>query len=150
MNTITCTSCGQQIEIDKALEGQIESRVLAVAHQKHEAELAKVEADAASRAKKLVEATAQELRKAADDDLEIAKKKLEAELVSSRKKVNAEQELLIKTLRDDAENEKLQSVKLREQMSEIMQTLRQEKDARANAELEAQKKLAASEGKIRD
>ncbi len=91
MNTITCTNCGQAIQIDKALEGQIEAKVLAAAEHRHEAEIAKVEADAASRAKKLVEATAQELRQAAADDLEIEKKKLEAALVSSRKKVTAEQ-----------------------------------------------------------
>ena len=47
MNTITCPQCNHQIEVDKALEGQIEARVLAAEHKKHEAELAKVKERAA-------------------------------------------------------------------------------------------------------
>ncbi len=36
MNTIECTKCGNVIEVDKALAGQIEGRVLAAAeHWQH-------------------------------------------------------------------------------------------------------------------
>ena len=38
MNTITCPHCKNEIEIDKALEGQIEARGLAIASKKHEAQ----------------------------------------------------------------------------------------------------------------
>lgn len=38
MNTITRSHCKNEIETDKALEGQIEARVLAAAYKEHEAE----------------------------------------------------------------------------------------------------------------
>lgn len=150
MNTIKCKNCGFEIEIDKALEGQIEARILAAEHKKHELELEKVKAEAAASAKKSAEAAAEQARKEAADDLEIAKKKLEAEMASEQKKAVAKQELLIQSLRDDAESAKEQSAKSREEQTELMKTLREEKVARANAELEAQKKLAVSEDKIRE
>lgn len=150
MNTIICKKCGEEIEIDKALEGQIEARVLAAEHKKHELELQKVKEEALASAQKLAKSASDLARKEAADDLEIAKRKMESELASVQKKVSAEQELLVKSLRDDAYSEKEQSKKLREQLSELMKALREEKDARANAELEAQKKVVAETDKIRE
>jgi len=117
MNTIICTSCGETIEIDKALEGQIEARVLASQQHKHEAELAKV--------------------------------KLEAE-DTAKKKALAEQELIIKTLREDAQSAKEDNAKMREELGRLMDQLRESNKARENAELEAKKKLAEEEAKIRE
>lgn len=117
MNTIICTSCGETIEIDKALEGQIEARVLASQQHKHEAELAKV--------------------------------KLEAE-GAAKKKALAEQELIIKTLREDAQSAKEDNAKMREELGRLMDQLRESNKARENAELEAKKKLAEEEAKIRE
>lgn len=117
MNTIICTSCGETIEIDKALEGQIEARVLASQQHKHEAELAKV--------------------------------KLEAE-DAAKKKALAEQELIIKTLREDAQSAKEDNAKMREELGRLMDQLRESNKARENAELEAKKKLAEEEAKIRE
>lgn len=116
MNTITCKNCGQEIEIDKALEGQIEAKVMAAAEHRHETELEKVKAEA---------------------------------VATATKKAGAEQEVLIKTLREDAESAKEESKKLRLDLSELMKSLREEKQARANADLEAQKKVAAETDKIR-
>ncbi len=73
MNTITCTNCGQQIEIDKALEGQIEARVLAAAHQKHELELVRVKQEAEEAAQKKVLARQEEAMKALKEDADSAK-----------------------------------------------------------------------------
>lgn len=139
MNTIKCSNCGEEIEIDKALEGQIEARVLAAEHKKHEAELVKVRAEAAESA-----------QKAAETDLEIAKKKLEAEMLSTQKKAHAEQDLLIQSLKEDAEEAKEDNKKLRNDLSEMMKTLREEKRARENAELEAEKKMSLEQDKIRE
>jgi hypothetical protein len=148
-NTINCKNCGFVIEIDKALEGQIEARVLAAEHQKHEEELAKVRAEASAAARRSTQAAMESARKEAETELEIAKKRLEAEIVSVQKKATAENELKLKSLQEDAEAEKKASTQLREQLAEMMGELRAEKQARANAELEAQKKLAAGEDKIR-
>ncbi|MDB5164760.1 MAG: hypothetical protein JWL89_386 [Candidatus Saccharibacteria bacterium] len=160
-NTIVCTNCGVSIEVDKALEGQIEARVLAAEQHKHSEELAKVRAEAEAAAKKEKDAVAERVRRQlegekellkqqAEADLELVKKKLELEASSQQKKTAAEQESLVRTLKDDAESAKLDSKKLREELTDMMKLLREEKQARANAELEAQKKLAAGEDKIRE
>jgi hypothetical protein len=150
MNTIICKNCGLEIEIDKALEGQIEAQVLAAEHKKHEAELIKVKSEAQAEAQKIAKAASEQAKKDAADELEITKKRLEASLVSSQKKAVAEQEILIQSLRDDAKNKDESNVQLREQLTEIMKTLRTEKNARLNAELEAQKKVTAETDKIRE
>ncbi len=56
MNTITCTTCGTHIEIDKALEGQIEARVLEAANHQHQTELAKIKAEAEQSVKRTADA----------------------------------------------------------------------------------------------
>ena len=161
MNTIKCKNCGEEIEIDKALEGQIEARILAAERHKHQEELEKVKAEqeitlakertaATDLAKKQLEGEKELLRKQAEADLELEKKKIAQDAANEQRKANSEQESLIKTLRDDAEAARVESVKLRADQTEIMKLLREEKTARANAELEAQKQLAASEDKIRD
>lgn len=161
MNTIVCTNCGERIEVDKALEGQIEARVLAAERHKHEEELAKIKAEqesavakereaAASLAKKQLEGEKELLKQQAAADLELEKKRLEIEAASAQKKSQAEQEALIKTLRDDAESAKADSKKLREDLGKLMDQLRESNKAKDNAELEAQKKLAAQEAKIRE
>ena len=149
------------IEVDKALEGQIEARVLAAEKHKHTQELAKIREEAAkyvqaerdsasTLAKKQLEGEKELLKQQLDAELDLAKKKLELEASSAHKKSMVEQEALVKNLRDDAESEKQANKQLREQLGELMQSLRDEKQARANAELEAQKKLAEGEDKIRE
>ncbi|MFI5212387.1 MAG: DUF2130 domain-containing protein [Candidatus Saccharimonadales bacterium] len=161
MNTITCTTCGTNIEIDKALEGQIEARVLAAEQHKHSAELAKIREEAAKfvqteriqaaeAVKKQVAGEKELLQQQLAAELDLAKKKIELEASSSQKKASLEQESLVKNLRDDAESEKQANKQLRVQLSELMKSLRDEKQARANVELEADKKLAAGEDKIRE
>lgn len=161
MNTIICKSCGDTIEITAALQGQIEAQIIAAEHKKHEIELARVreEAEAAAKrereaAQKLVEkqlaGERDLLRKEAEADLEMTRKRLESEALTRQKKSAADQELLIKSLKEDAESSKESEKKLREQLTELMQTLREEKKARENAEIKAQQKLAEEEGKIRE
>ncbi len=158
---ITCPNCQTEIEIDKALGGQIEAQVIAAEHKKHEIELAKVRAEAEQtaarereaatlRAAKQLAGEKELLQQQAADDLALARRKLEQELLSGQKKASAEQESLIKTLKDDAEAAKEDSKKLREEQAEMIKLLREEKQARANAELDAQKKLAQDEDKIRE
>ncbi len=150
MNTITCRQCGEEIEIDKALEGQIEARVLAAAEHRHAAELDKIKAEAQANAKRTADAAAEIARKEAAAELEIARNQMEAEANTAQKKAQAAQALTIKTLRDDAENAKEENKQLRSELSDLMKLLREEKQARANAELEAQKQVAAETDKIRD
>lgn len=160
MNMITCTHCGKDIEIGAALQGQIEEQVLRAEHEKHAAELQRVQAEATAQAKKEADAALQlaqkqlaseiELaKKEAEADLAMARKKLEAEAAASTKKTMAEQEMAMKHLQEEAAAEKEANKELREKLSELMQSLREERKAKENAELEMQKKLSEEEGKIR-
>lgn len=161
MNTITCKNCGEQIEISAALQGQIEERILKAEHQKHAAELEKVRAESAAAAKKQneielaaakkqLDGEKQLLRQQADAELSLATQKLEAEMASKQKRLTMEQEHILKSLKEDAENEKHANKQLRDQLTELTKSLREERNARANAELEMHKKLAQEEGKIRE
>ncbi len=86
MNTITCTKCQQIIEIDKALEGQIEARVLEAANHKHQVEVAKITAEAEASAQRTANAATEIARKEAAANLEIAKNQIESEAKSAQKK----------------------------------------------------------------
>lgn len=161
MNTIICPHCKSEIEIDKALEGQIEARVLAAERHKHADELAKIKAEqeeaiakerttAAELVKKQLDGEKDLLKKQAEADLELEKKRIQQELANAQRKESAEQEALVKQLRDDAESAKEDSQKLRKQLGEMIDQLRESNKARDDAELEAKKKLVESEGKIRE
>jgi len=150
MNTITCSSCGAEIEIDKALEGQIEARVLAAEHQKHAAELVKVKAEAASDARRSTEAAMELAQKEAQTELEITKKRLESEVISAQKRAAAEHEMTLKSLRDDAISTETEKKQLREQLTELTKAVREANRAKDNAELDMQKKLTEEEAKIRE
>ena len=161
MNTIICTTCGATIEIGAAMQGEIEAQVRAAEHKKHELELERVRKEVESTTAQKIEAAQQMLdkklaaeqellKKETEQELELAKKRLEAETVAAQKKAAAEQELLLKSLQDDAKSAKESEKKLREQLTGLMEELRTEKKARADADFEAQKKLAAEEAKIRE
>lgn len=149
MNTIKCPHCGKDVEIDKALEGQIEARVLAAAHKEHEVELAKVKERAAELANEQLKSRLELEAEKSKQTLELEREKMKLELEGQSKKQLQQQELLIEQLRDDAKSDKEAATELRAQLKELMENLREEKKARADAELTAQKKLAESEDKIR-
>jgi hypothetical protein len=161
MNTIICSHCGKDIEIGAALQGQIEEQVLRAEHEKHAAELARVQKEAAEQARKESDAALQLARKqltseveiakrAAQADLEMARKQLEAEAAALAKKTVADQEMAMKHLQQEAASEKESNKELREQLSKLMTELREERKAKENAELEMQKKLSEEEAKIRE
>ena len=150
MNTIACTNCGATIEVDKALEGQIEARVLAAEQHKHKEELALVRAESAKAAAANLDSEKALLKQQAEADLELAKKRLEIQASTDQKKAALEQESLLAALKADAEHAKLDNAKLRTDLSKMMEQMRDVTKAKDNAELEAQKKLAVSEDKIRE
>ena len=161
MNVIVCKSCGVEIEVDKALEGQIEARVLTAerSRHQHEMELLRQEAQTTAakerqalelRSQKQLDGEKELLQQAATAELALERKKLEFAADSLKKQTAAEQEALVKQLQADAAGEKDSNRDLRKQLGELMQTVRDEKKARANAELEAARKLAVSEDRIRD
>ena len=161
MNTVTCPHCGKEIEIDKALEGQIETRVLAAAQHEHEAEILKLKSDqealvakeresAKAMAARQLEAEKELLRQQAEADLQIEKKKLEQQAANDQRKQSNEQELLVAQLRGDAEAEKRASKELRDQLTELTKELRETRHAKDNAELLAEKKISEEGVRIRD
>lgn len=150
MNTITCTKCGATIEVDKALEGQIEERVLAAEKHKHEVEITAIKKRAAELANEQLKNQLALQTERNKQTLELEREKIKLELDSQSKKRVFEQEHLIQSLKDDAKAEKESSAELRTQLKELMDSLREEKKAHANVELAAQKKLDESEDKIRE
>jgi hypothetical protein len=168
MTTIKCNSCGTEIEITQALQGQIEAQVLAAEHEKHAAELTRAHAEAKILAEQAAAAAKQEadtelklakqqlageqdlLHRQAAADLELAKQKLELEAKAATRRASAEQELLVAGLKADAEAARADGQKLRQQLSQLMTDLRAERQAKERAELVAQQKLAEEEAKIRE
>ncbi len=138
------------IEIDKALEGQIEARVLAAERHKHQAELVRVQAESAAAARRSAEAAMKLAKSEAETELEIVKKRLESEVLSAQKKAAAESELTLKQLREDNTSAEQEKKQLRDQLTELTKAVREANRAKDNAELDMQKKLAAEESKIRD
>jgi hypothetical protein len=161
MNTITCTNCGTEIEIDKALEGQIEARVLNAERHKHSEELVKIKAEqetllarervaASDIARKQLEGERELIRKQSEADLELERKKMLQEAANEQRQASADRESLITSLKDDAEHAKEDSKKLRDDLGKLMDQLRASNKARDNAKLDAKKKLAEEEGRIRE
>jgi len=150
MNTITCPYCGKPVEIDKALEGQIEARVLAAERHKHETELATVKKRAAELANEQLRNKLELEAEKTKQTLELERQKMKLELDGQSRKQAQEQDHLVQTLREDAKAEKEANVELRAQLKELVESLREEKNARANAELEAQKKISVEADKIRE
>lgn len=159
MSTIICNECGVEIEVTAALQGQIEQQVLEAARKQHQLEIRRIKDEAEAMAKeagtaakeladKKLAGERELLMQQAKADLDLAKQRLEAELQNREKKQAMQQELLMKSLRDDAENAKQQSQELRGQLNELMQSLREERKAKDNIQLDYQKKLAEEESKI--
>ena len=150
MNEIKCPHCGQTINIDDILVKDVEAKVLAEQHKKHEAELAQVKADAERQAQKELASKLEIANKQKEQDLELERERIKVEFEGQAKKDSQAQELLIKKLQDDAGAAKENSDNLRKQLTELMDELRAERKAKEDAELEAKKKLAEEESKIRD
>ncbi|MDB5170484.1 MAG: hypothetical protein JWO35_178, partial [Candidatus Saccharibacteria bacterium] len=140
MNTITCTNCGQQIEIDKALEGQIEARVLAAAHQKHEVELAKVKAEAEDAALKKASARQEEAMKALKEDADNAKE--------DSKALREQLTELTKALREEKKAKDSVELEMQKKLSEEEGKIRDE--ATKLADEKQRLNLAAKEKTITD
>lgn len=128
MNLIKCPNCGKEIELSEALTKDIEKTVLEAQHKEHIAELEKVQKDADEKIQKLVE---EERLKAQAD----ASSRLEHKL---------------KQMQEQSDADKIEVKETRDQLSTLMQELRESKKSVANAELEMQKKLAEEEQKIRE
>lgn len=128
MNTITCNKCGNKIEIDKALEGQIEERVLAAERHKHKEELEKIERES----KESVEKQLEEAKQKAKD---AAVKKVEQQL---------------KEAAEDKKDSDERIAKLTEQLTELTKELRDSKKTAQEAVLNAEKKLSTEADKIRE
>lgn len=128
MNTIKCTHCGQDIELSEALTKDIEKTFLEAEHKKHLAEIEKIKKESEENSAKII---GQEKIKAQTD-------------------ATAKIDFKLKQLEETSEADKKEKSELREQLSAIMQELRESKKIAANAEIEMQKKLASEEGKIRE
>jgi len=146
MNEIKCPECGRLISIDKALEDQIESRIMAEANAKHKADIDAVKKQAEEDASRSLEL---EKLKAAQD-LEFEKKKMLMEMDAAAKAKALEQEMLAEQLKVEAAAEKASNAELRKQFAELLERFRHSEEARENMQVETQKKLNEEAAKIRE
>lgn len=128
MNTIKCTHCGQEIELSEALTKDIEKSFLEEEHKKHVAEIEKIIKESEENSAKLVE----------------------QEKLKAQAEATAKIDFKLKQLEESSEADKKEKTELREQLSALMQELRESKKTVANAEIEMQKKLGEEESKIRE
>lgn len=145
MNTITCKTCGEVIEIDKALEGQIEERVLLAERMRHQHEIVQVRQKAVDGAQDQLRQKLELQSEQSKLTLEHERERLRIEIANQSKK----QELLIETLRSESQSEKEANSELRIQLKSLMEGLREEKKARMDAELMAQRELGEKEDILR-
>lgn len=150
MTTIACPSCQAAIEISKALEGQIQEQVLAAARQDHEAQLAKVRQEAADSSQKQLEAERDLLKRQSDANLALERRRMAAEIEAATKQAALEQELALKTQTEAAANARSSEVRMRDELTKLMEQLRQANVAKDEAQLAAQKQLLAEESRIRE
>lgn len=150
MDIINCPKCGTGIEIDKALEGQIEARLLADINDKHRKDIE----EAQKKAEGLAE---QRMKEKLSIELEVQKQKNEFEFEKLKAKLEREtqkdaqkQELQMEQLRDDLQSSKEINNELREQLKQINKALQDAQKSQEIAELEAAKKLNAEAAKIRE
>ncbi len=150
MDTIQCPKCGAKIEIDKALEGQIEARVLGEMNERHREELEKAKQEtqvrAEARMQEKLAAEVEESRFKAELELE----KMRAQLAREAEKEAQKRERLIEQLQEDAQDAKTDNKELREELKKLTEALREERKTRENAELEAAKKVTQEALRIRE
>lgn len=150
MNEIKCPHCGKPIDIDDVLSKDIETRIIAEEHKKHEVEIAKVKQQATEYANEQLKAKIDIAEEKKKQELELERERIRAELEGKARKSSQEQELLVKKLQDDADSAKEDNKKLRDQLGELMDELRSERKAKQEVELQAKKHISEEESKIRD
>jgi hypothetical protein len=140
MNTITCPHCGKEVEIDKALEGQIEARVLAAERHKHEKELVEIKAQIEEAAVKKAGTAQETLIKSLRDDAESAKE--------DSKKLREDLSEMMKTLREEKQARANAVLDAQKKLAEDEDKIREE--VQKTAEEKQRLNLAAKEKTITD
>ncbi|MCL2565911.1 MAG: DUF2130 domain-containing protein [Defluviitaleaceae bacterium] len=138
MNTIKCPKCATLIEIDKAMENQIESRLLIEINEKHQEELKRAAAEANTKARVRME---EELRKRGDalketnETLQSEVKNLSKALLEEQKSRLSAETAAYKKLREEAlkireeakkeadENHRLKELELQKQLNDTKKAL---------------------------
>jgi len=150
MNTFKCLKCGTLIEIDKALESQIESRILIETNERHQAALKKAETDAAGRAEAhMKERLSIELDKT-KHSYELEREKLKSTFQLEAERNSQKQEMLMEQLRNNTSVLQDSNKELREEIKNLTKALLEEQKAKDNAELAARKKLSEEASRIRE
>ncbi|MDL2237996.1 DUF2130 domain-containing protein [Christensenellaceae bacterium OttesenSCG-928-K19] len=150
MDKINCPKCGAEIEIDKALEGQIEARVLIGLNEKHQQELAQVKKEASVSAQaQLKERLSHELEKNRQQAA-LEYEKLKVQNAQQMQKEAQKQELLVEQLRSDAQAAREANKELREELMKLNKSLQEERRSRENAELAAAQKINEESSRIRE
>jgi len=139
MSKIQCPKCGTLIEIDKALEDQVETRIKLELEENHKKDLAAI-------VKENDEKIVTIKQQVKDESDTLIKDTLERET----ERIKKSQEHIIEELKKDKDADDKTNEELRQQLSKLLEQLRNEKKAREDAQLEANKKILEETGKIKE
>jgi len=150
MDKIKCQNCGHQIEIDKALEMQIESRIFGELTEKHKSEIENLRKETESKAEeKMNQQLLSEIEKI-KNKTELENERVKIKLQYEAEKKAQKQDLLIEQLQDDAKSARQSNKELRDELKKLNQALLEEIKSKENAELEAAKKVKGEVDRVRE
>jgi hypothetical protein len=126
--TVTCPSCGSEIELSQALTKDVTSKILASEQERHKTEMAQFSATVEAQALSDI----QEARKRAD---ELADRRLSIQ---------------IESLREDSDETKKELEEIRQQYLVASKQLREANKSRENLQIEMERQLSIDELQIRE
>lgn len=150
MNTIKCQKCGTDIELDKALAGEIEARLLTQINEQHQNELLLVKSDAEAASKKLMSKTLKIELEKYKQEIDLETERMKSKLENKAHQDIQKQELLIEKLSSEAEISKQTNDELRQELKKLTEAMMNEQKERENAELNANKRLLEEAAKIKE
>jgi hypothetical protein len=140
MSTIKCPECRNEIEINAALQGQIEEQVLKAVHEKHTAQLEQVKTDALAQAKQKL---------AAEQDEMFKNLKVEAEEgKEANKKLRQQLAEMMQELREERRAKENAELDMQKKLAEEENKIRDE--ATKQADEKQRLNIAAKEKQLQD
>lgn len=136
--TIKCPKCGTEIELDEAIRGELEAKILSETKAKHDEEIVLLK----QQQNALLFQKAQELEKIKMEITESARKEAD-------EKVRLEYDTKIKATQQAVEAREKQYQDLQTQLLENTKQLREAKDAESKLQLQYEQKLMEEQGKIK-
>jgi hypothetical protein len=136
--TIRCNKCGEEIEITKAIQEDLEQKILKQTEAKHQFEI--------SALKKGLQEELLKQEKVMAEEREALTKKARTEAIE---KVRKEYDAKIASTKEEAEEQGKQNLELQKQIKDLFKELREERGAKEKLAVDFERKLMDEETKIK-